>query len=380
MVHSFFETIANEPYLANKCAEKASHCPNPTRSFTQVFSIFFPDYGQLDYDVESWLEVIAEGFEFDKKNEDRFTIWEVEKLFRRYGFHPKHSDNVNVFSFWLYLVWVYKKLLKEGYNRDDNIFRFMEGCSISDVKVVIMGNDPCKDVPSSGYAFHESVCPSTRKILEFVDNEIEIVCEHLDDYRMSLHDNEFNVAAENCNLWGWIQQGVLLLNSRLTFEGDDDLREAWEIFTDFILEYLSDQGNIVFLFLGVANGGKANLVDEDNRNIIMKLYHPAHYTFPEARTVRRNMDWNSRLPFINANFCLWQAHGRDEQHIIDWSSIGWVKKRTAKRRGYWNDFFVDVTNNCGWLPTGSQMYFSDFLVQRNGDGFLTLEMTDVDKQ
>jgi len=66
MVHSFFETIASEPHLANVCANNANHCYNPTRSFAQVFSVFFPEDGELDGNVETWLDVIGEGFQFDK--------------------------------------------------------------------------------------------------------------------------------------------------------------------------------------------------------------------------------------------------------------------------------------------------------------------------
>jgi len=66
MVHSFFETIASQPDLANVCANTANRCFKPTKTFTQVFSVFFPKDGELDGNVETWLDVIGEGFEFDK--------------------------------------------------------------------------------------------------------------------------------------------------------------------------------------------------------------------------------------------------------------------------------------------------------------------------
>jgi len=270
--------------------------------------------------------------------------------------------------------------MDEYYDRGDNIFKFMEGCPIEDVKVCILGNDPCKDVPSSGYAFHESKCPSTEKILDFVDSEIDTVCNHLQDYSgMSLHHVELRGAKRKCNLSGWIEQGVLLLNSRLTFEsGNEEIRDGWQIFTDFILEHLSDQvRNVVFMLLGQAVAGKEELIDK-NQNIVMQLYHPAHYTYTPGRFVKPEMDWKRKLPFINANFYLWQAHGLNVDHIIDWTSIGWRKKRQAKRLRMWTEFFQDVKRNYGYFRFGSQVYFRDFIVRRNSSGFLTLEKVDND--
>ncbi|CAL8097948.1 unnamed protein product [Orchesella dallaii] len=376
MVHSFFETIASEPSLANQCAERASHNNRPTRSFTQVFSIFFPEDGELDSDVETWLQVIAEGFEFDKKNEKRFTIWEVEKLFRSLGFHPKDPENLCAYNFWLYLIWMYKQLLEANYERDDNVFRFMEGCSIHDVKLVIIGNDPCENNLSSGYAFHDLVCPSTKQLLDFADNEIDLVCEHLDDYRMSLNSGELREAKEQCSLWGWIEQGVLLLNSKLTFEGDEDIQEGWEIFTDFLLKYLSDlKEKVVFLFLGMANFKKADLIYRDKN--LDESYHPAHYTYTPARSTNSNRDWDEVLPFINLNLYLWQVHGFNREHVIDWSSMGWVKNRTSRRVDYWIKFLSDLTNNWRLLSRGDRRVYGDFLVGRNrSNGLLAVNIAE----
>jgi len=66
MVHQFFEIIASKPHLANKYAKMAGRFRNPNRTFSQVFSILFPNDGELGENVETWLEAIEQEFEFEK--------------------------------------------------------------------------------------------------------------------------------------------------------------------------------------------------------------------------------------------------------------------------------------------------------------------------
>jgi uracil-DNA glycosylase len=80
------------------------------------------------------------------------------------------------------------------------------------------------------------------------------------------------------DLTPWAKQGVLLINTVLTVE--DSLPNShqnigWEIFTDNIIKYISDnQQGVVFLLWGSPALKKSKLIDE-KKHYILTAPHPS---------------------------------------------------------------------------------------------------------
>jgi len=146
-----------------------------------------------------------------------------------------------------------------------NIFRAFNLLIPSEVKVVIIGQDPYHGLnQANGLAF--SVCdkckipPSLKNIFkELVD---DIGC----------------VYPACGNLTSWSQEGILLINSVLTVEqakANSHQNKGWEIFTDSVIRKLSlEYKNIVFILWGNPSQKKSVLIDE-SKHLILKAPHPS---------------------------------------------------------------------------------------------------------
>ncbi|CAL8119623.1 unnamed protein product [Orchesella dallaii] len=369
MVHPFFRRVGIKPELADYFAS-----PVPVElKFSRVFSILFPKRRFFDEEVTSWLDAIANQFHFPsyETKVSQFLIGQVESLFSKLGMYYDMPVNSSVFQFWVYLTWFYRKLVRKNYKRDDNIFGFMRGFPINYTSVVIMGNDPAKCFPSSGYAFHGSACASTRHMLELMNNEMGILSDHFQNDVWKLTRRDLDGAKGNTNLHGWIKQGILLLNSAVAYFGEGPIVEAWGIFIDFVLAYLSHfKRNMVFIFLGGIVAEKKNWIDEKN-HFVMELYHPFVYSSPPTQPLDRKLDWSTVLPFLNANFYIFQTLG--EEAMIDWISVGWYKKGTHYRATSLGRFF-DFVMQCYKVGTaGWGQVRTGLKVTRNKHGLLLLE-------
>ena len=171
------------------------------------------------------------------------------------------SDNfINIDNF---LQNEYKK--KTIYPSYENIFRAFNLLQPSEVKVVIIGQDPYHgENQANGLAF--SVCdrciipPSLKNIFK----------ELIDDIGCSY--------PANGNLTKWAIQGILLINTILTVEqakANSHKDIGWEMFTDSVIKKLSlEYKNIVFILWGNPSQKKASLID-DNNHLIIKSPHPS---------------------------------------------------------------------------------------------------------
>jgi len=147
----------------------------------------------------------------------------------------------------------------------ENIFRAFNLLTPSEVKVVIIGQDPYHGInQANGLAF--SVCDKC-KIPPSLKN---IFKELVDD---------MDCGYPACgNLTSWSQDGVLLINSVLTVEqsrANSHQNMGWEIFTDSVIKKLSNEyENIVFILWGNPSQKKAILIDE-SKHFILKAPHPS---------------------------------------------------------------------------------------------------------
>lgn len=82
------------------------------------------------------------------------------------------------------------------------------------------------------------------------------------------------------NLEYWSSQGVLLLNSTLTVRGHQPgshQNKGWEIFTDKVIEVLSDEKEGLVFFYGSLCSTKGKNIDP-SKHLVLKSAHPSPYS------------------------------------------------------------------------------------------------------
>ncbi len=146
-----------------------------------------------------------------------------------------------------------------------NIFNAFNLCPLSDVKVVIIGQDP----------YHE---PGQAHGLCFsVQNGVAIPPSLINIYK-EIESDIGHKSITNGDLSPWARQGVLLLNSTLTVQAHDAASHAgrgWEEFTDAVIRAVNEnQKNVVYMLWGSFAQKKAGFVDTKN-NLILKSAHPS---------------------------------------------------------------------------------------------------------
>lgn len=147
----------------------------------------------------------------------------------------------------------------------ENIFRAFNLLNPSEVKVVIIGQDPYHGInQANGLAFSVydgyKIPPSLKNIFtELVD---DIGCPF----------------PNTLNLEKWAKEGVLLMNTVLSVEkakANSHKNIGWEQFTDSVIKKLSDSfDNLVFILWGNPSQKKAILIDK-NRHLVLKSPHPS---------------------------------------------------------------------------------------------------------
>lgn len=146
-----------------------------------------------------------------------------------------------------------------------NIFRAFELCTPSDIKVVILGQDPYHTPGvADGLAFStkpkNQVPPSLQNIFKELEQEYSKRCSH------------------NPDLTRWAEQGVLLLNASLSVrkgEANSHADFGWHLFTDAVITALSEHSeHIVFLLWGAFAGKKAELIDQ-SKHLVLTSPHPS---------------------------------------------------------------------------------------------------------
>ncbi|MGY0399951.1 MAG: uracil-DNA glycosylase [Ostreibacterium sp.] len=145
-----------------------------------------------------------------------------------------------------------------------DIFSAFTHTAFSEVKVVILGQDPYHGAgQANGLAF--SVNPDTTIPPSLVNIYKEI------------SDDIGAIPPKNGDLSHWAKQGVLLLNTVLTVEANQansHRRQGWEAFTDGVIESLNfAEQHIVFLLWGKPAQSKTLLIDK--RHTVLMAPHPS---------------------------------------------------------------------------------------------------------
>ena len=154
---------------------------------------------------------------------------------------------------------------KTIYPASDSIFNAFKATPFNDVKVVILGQDPYHGVGQAhGLSFSVPKGVRTPPSLVNIFKEIN-------------RDIGVPIADHGC-LQSWAEQGVLLLNATLTVEqanAGSHQGQGWELFTDKVIEVLSDQReHVVFLLWGSYAQKKGRVIDQD-KHLVLRSAHPS---------------------------------------------------------------------------------------------------------
>ena len=145
------------------------------------------------------------------------------------------------------------------------IFSALDNCSLDDLKLVIIGQDPYHGKGQAhGYCFSVpegiKIPPSLVNIFKEIEDDLGIL------------------SPNNGDLTRWSKQGVLLLNSTLTVRENSagsHQNKGWENFTDKIIQTISSKkNNIVFMLWGNYAKSKSSLINQD-KHLILKSGHPS---------------------------------------------------------------------------------------------------------
>ena len=166
------------------------------------------------------------------------------------------------------------EFIDEEYNQKtiyppyDEIFNAFRLTPLSNVKVVILGQDPYhEEGQAHGLAFST---PEGRPIPRSLSN---IFKEINDEYDYPIPDS-------GC-LESWARQGVFLLNTVLTVEdgnANSHSKCGWQTFTDNVIKILNEQNQpIVFMLWGKQAEKKKELITNDS-HLVLVTSHPSPFS------------------------------------------------------------------------------------------------------
>ena len=165
---------------------------------------------------------------------------------------------------------LYQKVLQEYrtvkvFPPADDIFNAFHLTPLSEVKVVILGQDPYhNDGQAHGLCF--SVQPGT----DIPPSLVNIYQELQNDLGCYIPNNGY--------LEKWAKQGVLLLNTVLTVrahQANSHRGIGWEQFTDAVIRILNEQDRpIVFLLWGSPARAKKAMLNNP-KHLVLEAPHPS---------------------------------------------------------------------------------------------------------
>lgn len=186
---------------------------------------------------------------------------------------------------------------KTIYPKGSQMFNAFNLTPLSEVKVVILGQDP----------YHG---PGQAMGLSFSVPKIIPKPPSLNNILKEMADDIGTVPSRHGDLTHWAKQGVLLLNASLTVEegnAGSHQGKGWEQFTDAVIDVINKQTeHTVFILWGSKAKLKGKFIDTD-KHLILSAVHPS----PLA--ANRGGFFGTK-PFSKANEYLMQ-HGKS---AIDW--------------------------------------------------------------
>ena len=138
-------------------------------------------------------------------------------------------------------------------------------CSLSNTRVVILGQDPYHDVTQA-----HGLCFSVQDGVKQPPSLVNIFKELTSDLGVQ--------SPASGDLERWARQGVLLLNATLTVrahQAGSHQKQGWEEFTDSVIHRLSAaKENLVFVLWGAYAQKKISLIDT-SKHLVLCSAHPS---------------------------------------------------------------------------------------------------------
>ncbi|KGJ89371.1 uracil-DNA glycosylase [Thalassotalea sp. ND16A] len=154
----------------------------------------------------------------------------------------------------------------EIYPMDEDIYNAFELTPFTDIKVVIIGQDPYHG-PGQAHGLSFSVRAGVK-----VPPSLVNMYKELDNDQANFH------IPCHGDLSYWAEQGVLLLNTVLTVQKGNAHSHAklgWEKFTDRVIELINEQKQgVVFMLWGAHAQKKGKHIDTDNHHVLTSV-HPS---------------------------------------------------------------------------------------------------------
>ncbi len=149
----------------------------------------------------------------------------------------------------------------------DRIFSALKATPFSEVKAVILGQDPYHE-PGQAHGMAFSVLPGVARPPSLVN----IFRELEDDLAITPPEDGSGY------LMPWAESGVLLLNTCLTVrahEAGSHRGQGWEILTDRIIRLLNARAKPVVFILWGANAGKKKELITSPAHLVLEGAHPS---------------------------------------------------------------------------------------------------------
>lgn len=163
------------------------------------------------------------------------------------------------------------KFIKSEYSKaviypdSEDIFNAFHFTPLSNVKVVILGQDPYHNVGQA-----HGLCFSVKPQVEVPPSLVNIYKELQEDLGCYIPNNGY--------LEKWARQGVLLLNTVLTVrahQANSHQGMGWERFTDAVIQAVNAQDRpIVFLLWGRPAQMKRSMLNNP-KHLILEAPHPS---------------------------------------------------------------------------------------------------------
>lgn len=154
---------------------------------------------------------------------------------------------------------------KQVFPPGKQIFKAFDSCSLNNVKVVIIGQDPYHGVGQAN-----GLCFS-------VNDGVQIPPSLLNIYKEINREYGTPIPLSG-NLQRWAEQGVLLLNATLTVEAHkagSHQNKGWETFTDSAIKALAEnREHLVFMLWGSYAQRKGAFIDR-SRHLVLQAPHPS---------------------------------------------------------------------------------------------------------
>lgn len=209
-----------------------------------------------------------------------------------FDFIPMHTDWNSFFEmqqempYWLHLTQkVSHKYQKERcFPPPPDVFNAFKLCSLNDLKVVILGQDPYHGLGQAhGLSFSVpdfiTLPPSLRNI-----------------FKEKMADVGGNEPFHG-NLSNWANQGVLLLNQILTVtdgHAGSHVNLGWEEFSMQLINYITKEKDFVVFMLWGAHAQKNIKFIDSQKHAIIKTAHPSPLSANRG-------GWFGEKPFSKAN-------------------------------------------------------------------------------